>query len=536
MRLLHGVRAIGRDRAWWVVGAIVSLGVAIALYTRYSINNLLNRDEAIYAYGGQQLAHGVPPYVSVFDPKTPGATMIAGIAAAIAQAINRNDIYLIRLAFFACACLAVVAIYLLAARLWHSVLAGLVAAVVFASFQAFARDALAGPDAKTPGVLFTIVSMWLLARRQWLLGGFVATLAFLVWQPFVFYVLVAILVAGLSGKGRQRWLALARAVAGVAIPLIGVVVYFAVAGGLSEFIESAVVFPVTGVAHSWSEILTRIHTIAHVVRFYYAFSGALFAAGLLAIGALAIVHVVRGRHRLSATLLDPFICVVVLTMLTEVLYATYDFQSYPDLYPLLPYPALGLAGVAAVSARRLRRPALVRLASGGVVVALAVLVGFSWNWFSTSRANNHLYFAQRDDACAVEQVLVPGTTLYSLGDPAPLVFTHRRNPDRYIYLGEDVDQWKVDHTPGGFLGWAEQIQASNPSVVLVGGEWNDPLRYEMGSWLRSSGYTTGWLGDWYAFLTGPARARAAVQGVQITPEPTVFAMHLDGTPFSCTKP
>ena len=42
------------------LGAIFALAIAVALYTRFSLDDTLRRDEAIYAYGGQQLA-AVPP-------------------------------------------------------------------------------------------------------------------------------------------------------------------------------------------------------------------------------------------------------------------------------------------------------------------------------------------------------------------------------------------------------------------------------------------------------------------------------------------
>src|SRR3978361_1727049 len=112
------------------VGGLVSVAVAVALFTRFDIDGALSRDEGIYAYGGQQLAHGVPPYASIFDPKAPLATMIAGVAAWLARLLGRSDVAAIRGAFFLCAVLTVLAVYLLAVRLFGSVLGGLTAAVV----------------------------------------------------------------------------------------------------------------------------------------------------------------------------------------------------------------------------------------------------------------------------------------------------------------------------------------------------------------------------------------------------------------------
>ena len=60
-------------------GALLSLLIALVLFLQFSIDDVLKRDEAIYAYGGQQLAEGVAPYASVFDPKTPLATGFAAL-------------------------------------------------------------------------------------------------------------------------------------------------------------------------------------------------------------------------------------------------------------------------------------------------------------------------------------------------------------------------------------------------------------------------------------------------------------------------
>src|SRR4051794_41821785 len=62
-------------------GAVLALAVAVTLFTRFSFDDTMRRDEAIYAYGGQQLAAGVPLYRGVFDPKTPVAQALAGAAA-----------------------------------------------------------------------------------------------------------------------------------------------------------------------------------------------------------------------------------------------------------------------------------------------------------------------------------------------------------------------------------------------------------------------------------------------------------------------
>jgi MFS family permease len=504
-----------------VLGGLVSIAVAVALYTRFDIDGALSRDEAIYAYGGQQLAHGVPPYASIFDPKAPLATMIAGAAAWLARLLARSDIAAIRGAFFLCAVLTVLAVYLLAVRLFGSVLAGLTAAVVLSAAWPFAVDALSGPDAKTPGVLFAVVSMWLLSSRRWFWGAFAGGLAFLVWQPLLFYPLVAVLVPLLTTP-RRRWRSAGVALAGAAIPVVVVTGYFTLAGALGKFLESALVFPLTGIKHGNESVGQRLGRIAGVVDRYYGMGGALFWAGLVLLLLLVVVHLVRGRSTMLVAFGAPLVSVVLLTLLLDTGYAATDFQSYPDLYPFLPYPALGLGGAAATLVAALR-PSVARVTAGvAVVVALAVLTVAAWVSFSDDPAGDPVLRDQRASGCAVRRSQVPGTPIWSLGDPAVLVITHRRNPDRFIYLGSAVDRWKVAHTPGGFAGWTRQITRAAPSVLVIKG-WAGPERRRMGTWLRGHGYRTRFAGPWHLFLTPAALARASQHGVRLTRVPTKFA-------------
>lgn len=506
-----------------VAGGVASLLVAVGLYTRWGIDGTLSRDESIYAYGAQQMAHGVPPYVSTFDPKGPLATIVGGAGAGIARLVGDNDIYAIRVAFFVCSCLTVLAMYLLAARLFHSVLAGLVGAVVFASFTGFAEDALSGPDAKTPGILAAVVAMWLLARRQWFWAGVAASLAVLTWQPLVIYPVMAIVVAGVNSPARERMRGLALAVAGVATPLVAVTVYFALSGAVGAAYEAAFAFPATGVKRPAETVVHRLHRIVMVVRDYYHFSGYLFWVGSVALLVLVAVHLIRQRGDLRHAVRDPLVIVVFVTGLAEAAYATYDFQGYPDVLPLLPYPALGLAGVAAAVVTLLRTSPRQRVATAGAVAALAVLTAFSWVWFTNDPKNDNGLRAEGADACAVERMLGPQGTLYALGDPTPLVMTHRRNPDKYIYLNSGVDRWKVAHTKGGYGAWLAQITAADPAVVVIGGGWDTPYRMHIEAWLKSTGYQPHFVGPWRVLITPAALSRAHAHRVMLTRDATPYA-------------
>src|SRR3954464_14768762 len=228
----HRMSAEGHSHAQrlaWGAGAL-ALVVALLLYTQFSIEGNLSRDESIYAYGGQQLVEGLPVYEGIFDPKPPLPTFLTAAGIGSAHVLGSDELKAMRFEFLLFSVLTVGAVYLLCLRLWRSTVAALAGAVTFASFRGFAADAIGGPDVKTPGVLLSVIALLLLVERRWFWAAFVGSLAFLDWQPLGIYALAAVVAAFLLGEA--RWRQAAYAVAGAAIPLAATALYLAIAGSL----------------------------------------------------------------------------------------------------------------------------------------------------------------------------------------------------------------------------------------------------------------------------------------------------------------
>lgn len=512
------------------MGALASAAAAVLLYTRFNINQRLWRDEAIYVYGAQRLAHGVPPYASIFDPKAPLATMLGGVAAALARLFGVNDIHAIRLEFFVFSCLTAVAVYALARRLWRSVPAGVLAAVVFVSFPIFAQDAIGGPDAKTPAILAIVVAALLLIERRWFWAALMASVATLVWQPLFIFPIAALVLPLVMTERQGRRRSFVLALSGLAIPLALVGVYFLAVGAFGKFIEATVVFPLVGNQRVPFSVHQRVTHMTHLVRVAYGpVESVLLMLGLLALLGIAVTVLVSKRAALREAARLPLISVILFTFVGVAGFLFYyDFQGPEDTLALTPYAALGIGGVAAVALRFAR--GRVRTWRAGVAVVLAAamaLVGFSWVAFDRRWTNNRLLVAEYSDACGLDRMLGTNGGLYALGDPTPLTITHRVNPDRYIYLEENVSGWKVQETKGGFDGWVSQIQAADPSVIVLQ-FWYDANAHRMKHALNGLGYTSAYVGDWHLFLTPDARARAAAADVKLTRRPTRVAHSLSG--------
>ena len=361
-----------RVLAW--AGGAFALVIAVALDTGFSIDGNLWRDETIFAYGGQQLLKGVPVYSSIFDLKMPLGTILCGLGALVGGWFGLLYVHGMRVEFFAFACLTVVAVDFFALRLWNSPLAGVVSATIFASFRGFAGDALGGPDAKTPGIFFAVLSMALLVRRKWF--GRVCRIA-RVPRVAAAHRLPRHsdrLGGGVVGCRRPAQIRGARVGRRSrsdrrdALLLPG-------RGALPRFFETAVNFPLTGVQRGKE---TLEHGSAASSRWRTFITGApASSSGAASSSAPPGRRGTASRTRLKEVLLDPYVCAVITTFLGIAIFSLTDFQGYPDLFPLSPTRRSG-GGATAFLERHLKG---VRLQRGLVVLALlavAVVIGRSW--------------------------------------------------------------------------------------------------------------------------------------------------------------
>lgn len=463
-------------RAMLFSGSAVLI-VAAAMFSRFGLEEELRRDEAVFAYAGQQLAEGVPPYVSILDAKTPLASFIAGGAVIVGRAVGADDLVAIRLAFFLVACLTVVAIHLAATLLFRSVTAGLGAAAAFLTFKGFAIDALGGPNAKTPGVLLGALTTVFVVRRHWFSAGFSASFALLVWQPLAVYALVVMIAALAASEAEDRWRSATRAALGIAVPGLATLGYFAAAGALPQLVEGAILLPTVGRPPAEGDLGARVGHIIEIVAVGYGLGGTVVWLGLAGLAFLAWRRARRLGGHGRALAADRLLLPVMFPLVALAGLSLVDFQGYPDVYPLLPYAAFGIGGIAALALRRAERTVLRdrngdRARAGALGLLAVILVG-TWAWYSEPRAEGDTLVAQRADAAAAERLLRPGDTLRVLGSPAPLVLMNRRNPSSGIYLSAGIDRWVAEHHAGGFPGWAAEVASSD--MVVVGGWSGDYL-------------------------------------------------------------
>jgi hypothetical protein len=527
--LVGAQRAVLSPRA---AGGYCAVLVAAALYSRFDLHGWLTRDASLYLYGGQRVVAGQPPYVSMMDPKGPVSSILAGVGVAVARLFGYGDVAVVRIEFCALAVAGVLAVYLLVLELARSVLAAVVAAVVFCAFRSYAFNALVGPEGHLPGIVFLTFALWLTVRRQWYLAGIAAALAFLTWQPLFAYPIVG-LVCAVAWSPERRRRAAALNLAGLATPTLALIIYYAWDGHLRALLDGLIVFPLTGVVRKSNTPVGRLRSFVGSVTHLYGPVAILFWLGLLVIVALAVRAVLASRSRLRDCVRDPFLLLLAGTLVIQLGYVCYDYIGFPHTYPLLPYAAAGIGvGVARTLARV--SSAQLRWARPAVVIAMAVLAIGSLIVYSRPSPRYANLAAQQAGACAVQQSLAPGTPLWVIDDPGPLVLLRRRQPDNYPYVGSGLDTWKVGHTSGGFAGWTREIMRSHASIVVLQSWLHGRYKAPMTHWLVAHGYRPGNIGVWRVFVTRAARTQMAARSIALSGRRQIWPLLAGGGRYTLT--
>jgi 4-amino-4-deoxy-L-arabinose transferase-like glycosyltransferase len=220
-----------------VLGAVA----AVTLYVRWRLATVpLERDEGEYAYAGQLILAGLPPYGAVYNMKFPGAYYAY---AAVMALLGQTD-WAIRMGLLITH-LATAGLVFAVARRWAGPLAAVISAATFM---------LLGLDRWAMGMfahathfiaLAAVASIYCLergresSRRGWFLAaGVAAGLAVVMKQHAAAFPLLAAALAMWGGPGGHLiapWRRAALVSAGVVVPLAATVAVLAAAGVLDRF-------------------------------------------------------------------------------------------------------------------------------------------------------------------------------------------------------------------------------------------------------------------------------------------------------------
>ncbi len=465
--------------AWALVGLVIASGAALRFHL---LDVPLDRDEGEYAYIGQLLLQGVPPYAQAYNLKLPG---IYGVYAAILAAFGQSPAA-IHLGLLVVNAATTVLVFCLAARLYETTVA-VSAAAVFAVLSLDPR--LHGIAAYAEHfVLLPALSGVLVLRRAlesdrlptFAVSGVLFGLALLVKQSGAAFAVFGVAYTLLSraspeaaGRRRRRVLRSLVVVAGALVPFAVTCGVLAGAGVFPRFWFWTVTY---GASYASAVGLT-----AGVVLFgravHHLLASSYLVALLAAIGASALFWRPETRPRRA------FVLLFTLCSLIGTSAGLYFRNHYFVL--LLPAVALLAAlGVHALAGSFARENAPLRR---GIAAALTVgsLLAFVFAertilWAATPERVSRELFGLNPfpESIEIARYLRARTTegdrIAVIGsEPQIYFYAGRRGATGYIYMYPLMeDQPYASHMQRQMI---EEIESAQPRfVVLVNASasWN----------------------------------------------------------------
>jgi hypothetical protein len=473
--------------------------VSVVVYVLHGFHGVLTRDLGIYSYAGQQVADGVPPYLEVLNRAGPLAHVLPGVGALVARAGGFDDVVTMRVFFMLMATAAVCTAYLLGRDLFRSRGAGLVTAGALLAVHGFIQYASSGPREKTPMTLFVLGALWALTHRRWFAAGVLTSLATLCLQTAFFSTFTAVVLGVLLLAHGQRLRSLVKVAAGGLVPVLVLGVWFALVGSLRA-------------AYDGFYGINRRYTVPNPLTFdrdlVWADLHAAYGVTvwLLLTGPVLLVLVSLAAVSRRARTAQPGL--VVLPAMTAGLGAglwwiLQEYDAWPDLFPVLPFAALGLGAAYAVAVHRLAaRP---RAVVATVLAATAVVLALTYSLSTRS----HGLDDQREATDAVLATLPDGATITSIEAPQPLVLTRRTNPTRYQMFRSGLQDYMDDTWPGGLVGFQEDLVADGQDLIAVGETVSRRWRASLQPDYVYVGSAPMW--DWYARASLGADTIAALR-------------------------
>lgn len=458
-------------RLFWIV--LLVSGVSYAQYQFWKQPAL--GDRANWDYFAQVISRGGIPYRDVVNIKSPLAAYIGAAAILIAKPFGLRDIFAIRIAYLLLAAFTAGLTFLVALEYTDNERLALLAATAMLTFDAFARFNSGGVQPKTAMIFFGLLSLRATLKDRSFEGGLYGMLSALSWQP-------GLLFAGAAGLAASRYLTNWRdrrafkVIAGAALPLGIMLVYFWITGALKDFYVWN--FNYTTMVYAPRESRSVGDFFSHLndmINKPYRHSSWLF---YLAIAGLVLAlwghlrrdpgqkvwHEAAPRHAL------------IVAGLVYFAFCMIDIQGPVDLIPLLPFVAI-LAAVAmgfvieklAQLYTRIRSENRSAMIAGAVTT---VLIGTMLYVSATSASQFQHGFPLLNDQDPIVAEIVgqlhPGDKVFTHGVPELLVLGRLTNASKYFLLDRGKDSYLDRVEPGGFAGWLERLKAERPRIIALG--------------------------------------------------------------------
>ncbi len=472
-----------------IAAAAFLLGVAVTLAYR-PFNQAVRGDCGIYDYIAQSIVRGQLPYRDVIDPKAPGAMYLSATAMAIGDSVGVRDIIAVRWLYVLMAGLLLAITFLTAESYLRSRPAAIIAFLIPLFPQNFALMMTKGTQPKLPMMVFGMLALLLVARDRPFWAGFCSMLSCLCWQPGLLFAGTAFLIFSrylTSWRDRRA----IKVIAGAAVPLVAVLLYFYSKGALGDLWSWTITYPYSVFRPEGQKPLRQ--ALAQLWKISHQELGSdLVVVGLSAMG-FAMYLANRTHAMLKDGLRSPdlFRDAIVLPPVVYFIFCIIDFQGGPDLIPLLPFIGLFAGSFVielsqSIASNRFATrwvPASVWNSLVPAIAAFAILALI----FNRTTSYQRPILDLREQDKGISQIapyLGPDDTIYVHGSAEILVLLNRPNLNRYIALDSGADDYIASQKSGGFNDVIDEIESAAPKLVAISRLRNVKHRNELTQWVE----------------------------------------------------
>jgi len=450
------------------------LGVAIMLAYR-PWRQSEGGDPAIYDYIAQAILRGQMPYRDVVDIKGPLGPYLSAMAMAVGKLIGVRDIIAVRL-FHVLMVGLLSAVTLLVAEIYlRNRLAAFIAFLIPLLPENFALMTISGTQPKLSMILFGMLTLLMIAGDKPFWAGLCSMLSCLCWQPGLMFTGTAVLI---FSRYLTTWrdLRAIKVIIGVAIPLGVVVGYFYARGALSDLWAWAIIYNLSvfgpEAKAGTGQAITKLWQI--IIR-VFKYDRPLV---ILSLFGLVMFTIDRLRDKFKSRALvtgpDLFRDAVAIPALVYLAFCIINFQASADLIPFFPFIGI-FAGwffvrtgrfVSSVDWMKVRVRHLVK---DWHVPALALVTIMIVLLIRTLTYHLDTWTLQDQDQefKPLSNLLGPDDKIYVHGTAEILVLLNRANLNPYVILDWDADNFAGARRPDGWDGIMNEMESEAPKLVAI---------------------------------------------------------------------
>jgi len=480
------------ERNWITAAAAIFLVAAAVMFMYRPLSQAEEGDSATYDYMAQSVLRGQVLYRDVVDNKAPGSLYLSALAMQLGKALGLRDLIAARMLHVVLAGLLAVLVYLVAEAYLRNRIAAIMACLFPLMSDRFALWVVGGGQPKLPMILFGMLTLLLVAKDSPFWAGVSAMLSCLCWQPGLLFAGTAFLI---FSRYLTTWrdLRAAKVLAGAAIPLLILLSYFHAKGAFEDLWGWTVTFnysvygprSVRGVDSGPSHLL-------RVALKIFRSDAVLVVLSFLGLALYAVRSMgerIKRRELFSSP--DLYRDAIVIAPIVYLMFSIFKFNAGPYLIPFFPFIGIfaGYVLTECVQGTRADVPVSNHPVRAVLVKWLPKFVVATMVFITLYRGAIYQFeprptLQDQDRAFeVVSRILGSNERMYVHGTAELLVLLNRPNLNPYVYLDWGKDDVLATRREGGFGDVIGEIESQAPKIVAISRLQKVAHRGELTDWV-----------------------------------------------------